>query len=187
MAFDTSTIDSHMINKGRITFIQGNILQGMLITTQHNYGPATKMLHLIMPSIKRKCPHNGKSGGKLLRDGFCVFKRIAGLAFHSDSWTLSSSFSKVRGSWFFGLWTFWIGFTLDTVGFTDIGRFGCSFTGFGSVFLDVGLVFLLDFGLTYNLFLFAYIKIEILIEILFAFISFHRLLFNQLLGKLICI
>jgi hypothetical protein len=45
------------------------------------------------------------------------------------------------------------------------------------------LVFLLDFGLTYNLFSFAYIKIEILS----AFISFHRLLFNQLLGKLICI
>ena len=78
----------------------------------------------------------------------------------------------------FGSVLHWIRF-----GFSDFGRFGCSFTGFGSVFLDVGLVFLLDFGLTYNLFSFACIKIEILS----AFISFHRLLFNQLLGKLICI
>jgi hypothetical protein len=31
-----------MINKGRITLIQDNILQGLIITTQHNYGPHYK-------------------------------------------------------------------------------------------------------------------------------------------------
>ena len=68
-------------------------------------------------------PPQRNSGGKLLSDGFCVFTRIAGLAFHSDAWTLSSSFSKGRGSWFFGLWTFWIGFTLDTVRFFGLWTF----------------------------------------------------------------
>ena len=72
-------------------------------------------------------------------------------------------------------------------GFSDFGLFTLVFTqGSDLVFRTFGLfglVFLLDFGLTYNLFSFVYIKIEILS----AFISFHRLLFNQLLGKLICI
>jgi len=62
-------------------------------------------------------PPQRKSGGKILRDGFCVFTRITGLAFHSDFWTLILSFSKGRGLWFFGLWTFWIGFTKDTIRF----------------------------------------------------------------------
>jgi hypothetical protein len=132
-------------------------------------------------------PPQRKSGGKILRDGFCVFTRIAGLAFHSDSWTLISGFSKGPGSLVFR--------TLDVLdwfykGYDSVFRIldilDGSFIEIRSVFLDVGLwilVFLLDFGLTYNLFSFAYIKIEILS----AFISFHRLLFNQLLGKLICI
>jgi hypothetical protein len=69
-------------------------------------------------------------------------------------------------------------------GFSDFGLFTLVLHRYGSVFLlDVGLVFLLDFGLSYNVFSFACINIEILS----AFISFHRLLFNQLLGKLICI
>lgn len=132
-------------------------------------------------------PPQRKSGGKILRDGFCVFTRIAGLAFHSDSWTLILVFQRdldpgfsdfghfglvlqrIR-SGFYGHWTFWMLFQRVWIWFFWTLDFGL-------------LVFLLDFGLTYNLFSFACIKIEILS----AFISFHRLLFNQLLGKLICI
>lgn len=89
-------------------------------------------------------PPQRKSGGKILRDGFCVFTRIAGLAFHSDAWTLISSFSKGPGSWFFGLWTFWFYKGYD-LGFSDFGLFTLVLHRYGSVFLDVGLVFLFGF------------------------------------------
>jgi hypothetical protein len=39
-------------------------------------------------------PPQRKSGGKILRDGFCVFTRITGLAFHSDAWTLILVFQR---------------------------------------------------------------------------------------------
>ena len=136
-----------------------------------------------MPSIKRNAPTTEKWGQNFERRFLC---------FHKDSWIsfsfglldFNSGFSKGPGSWFFGLWTFWIGFTKDTIWFLrTLDVLDALSQGLDLVFLDVGLVFLLDFGLTYNLFSFACIKIEILS----AFISFHRLLFNQLLGKLICI
>jgi hypothetical protein len=128
-------------------------------------------------------PPQRKCGGKILRDGFCVFTRITGLAFHSDVWTLISSFSKGRGSGFSDFGHFGLVLQRIRSGFSDFGLFTLVLHRYGSVFLDVGLVFLLDFGLSYNVFSFAVIKIEILS----AFISFHRLLFNHLLGKLICI
>ena len=62
-------------------------------------------------------PPQRKSGGKILRDGFCVFTRIAGLAFHSDVWTLIFSFSKGRGS-----------------GFSDFGHFGLVLQGYDLAF-----------------------------------------------------
>lgn len=91
-------------------------------------------------------PPQRKSGGKILRDGFCVFTRITGLAFHSDAWTLILSFSKGRGSWFFGLWTFWFykGYDLvfrildSLLWFYIVIRFGFSgrWTGFSIRILD---------------------------------------------------
>ena len=67
-------------------------------------------------------PPQRKSGGKILRDGFCVFTRIAGLAFHSDVWTLIFSFSKGGGS-----------------GFSDFGHFGLVLQGYDLVFRTFGL------------------------------------------------
>ena len=128
-------------------------------------------------------PPQRKCGGKILRDGFCVFTRIAGLAFHSDFWTLVLSFSKGPGLWFFGLWTFWFYKGYDLV-FRIFGLFTLVLhSDTVRFFWTLDWFFYSDFGLSYNVFSFACIKIEILS----AFISFHRLLFNQLLGKLICI
>jgi len=59
-------------------------------------------------------------------------------------------------------------FHRNTVGFSDVGLWT--------------LVFLLDFGLLKSL---SFDCVNI--EILSAFITFLRLLFNQLLSKLICI
>ena len=68
-------------------------------------------------------PPQRKSGGKILRDGFCVFTRIAGLAFHSDFWTLILSFSKGRGSGFSDFWTLTLVLQRIRSGFSDFGLF----------------------------------------------------------------
>jgi hypothetical protein len=83
-------------------------------------------------------PPQRKKWGQNFERRFLFFSQDSWIGFHSDSWTLIFSFSKGRGS-----------------GFTDLDILDGSFTGIRLVFLDVGLVFLLDFGLTYNVFSFA--------------------------------
>jgi hypothetical protein len=71
-----------MIITGRIIRIQVNILHRLAKTTQHNYAGKGKMLPLIMPPVKTNAPATEKAGAIFLRDGFCSFHRIAGLAFN---------------------------------------------------------------------------------------------------------
>ena len=66
------------------------------------------MLLPVMPSIKTNAPAT-EAGAILLRDGFCVFTRIAGLAFNRIL-DFNSGFSKGHGP-----------------GFSDFGHFGLVF------------------------------------------------------------
>jgi hypothetical protein len=94
-------------------------------------------------------PPQRKKWGQNFERRFLCFQKDSWISFSFGRLDFNSGFSKGRGPWFYGHWTFWIGFTRDTIlVFRILDVLDALSQGLDLVFLDVWTGFSMDFGLS---------------------------------------